>query len=183
MQSDLRRTIEAYGDDAGSGTRGGIAGHVAVAPGSGSHPPRQHRVECQRYCPRQADLASVRMSAQEQIKAGMGGLSEDFGRMRQQDGKCSLGNLRPGFFNIVDPEVMRIVDSGEVYCLIAAFDYLAFVLQHSYAHGLQPWQHLDSVVITEHTKDRLLQVAHHSCHARQRSIVRAESLAAIVACQ
>ena len=139
--------------------------------------------ECQRYCPWQADLTSMSMSAQEQIEAGVRSLTKDFGRMRQQDGECAFRNLRSGFFDVVDSEVMRIVDSGQIDCLIAASYDLALILQHSYAHGLQPWQHLDGIVITEHPKDGLPQVAHHSRHSFQRSIVGSESLAAIVACQ
>src|SRR6478752_8073279 len=156
MQRDLRWTIESYGNDARSGAHGRVAYHVAVAPCASSHPSRQHGIECDGDRSRETDLSSVRVSAQQQIKPGMCGLAVDFRCMRQQDRECPVGNRRPRFFDIVHPEIMRIVDSSDEDLLIAASDRLTFILQHSYAHGLKSGQHLDSIVVAEYAKNGLL---------------------------
>src|SRR5271166_5472690 len=57
----------------------------------------------------QANLPTVRMSAQHQVKTGVGGLPVDFRSVREQDGDTTIWNIPPPFFVVVGPEEMRVV--------------------------------------------------------------------------
>ena len=48
----------------------------------------------------------------------MGCLAIDFWRVRQQDREFIVRYLRSGLFDVVDPEVMRVIDTGQMKSLI-----------------------------------------------------------------
>jgi hypothetical protein len=52
------------------------------------------------------------MATEEQIEAGVRGLTVNFGCMRQQDGKPVAWNFGRRLFDVVDPIIMGIVDTG-----------------------------------------------------------------------
>jgi hypothetical protein len=83
MQCDFRRTVQAHRNDARSCTYRGVAYHVAILPGSRSHPSWQHRLQLDRNRSRKAKLATVRVTAQHQIEISMGSLAINFRCMRQ----------------------------------------------------------------------------------------------------
>src|SRR5579872_2361788 len=96
--------------------------------------------------PGQAYLSAMGMTAQQQIEIGMRGLAIDLRRVRQQDRKLVVRDLGCGLLYVVDPEIVGIVDAGEVD-----------PLQHAYAHFLEPRHHPDRIVVAEHAIDRLLR--------------------------
>src|SRR5258707_5441261 len=71
MQGNFGWAIETHRKDARSCTYRGVADHGQVLSGASAHPSRQHRLQFDWNRPRQADLASVRMSTQHKIEVGM----------------------------------------------------------------------------------------------------------------
>jgi len=57
-------------------------------------------------------LTAVGMSAQQQVESGVGGLPINLRGMGQQNSKGIGGNVGGRFFYIIDPIVVRIVDTG-----------------------------------------------------------------------
>src|SRR4029077_18751176 len=130
MQGDFRGTVEAHRDDARSCTYRGVAAHAVILPGSRPHSSRQYCLKYDRNGSWQTDLPTVRMSAQQQIKIGMSRLAIDFRCVRQQDGELAMRYLRRSFFDVIDPKVVRVIDSGQIDLLITAHDHRALVEQH-----------------------------------------------------
>jgi hypothetical protein len=64
MQGDLGRAIEAHREDARSRADRGVASHVAIPPGSGSHPSRQRCLQLDGNGSGETDLTAVSVSAQ-----------------------------------------------------------------------------------------------------------------------
>jgi len=52
------------------------------------------------------------MSAQHQIKISIGSLAINLWSVRQQDRELTMGYQERGFFDVIYPEEVRIVDSG-----------------------------------------------------------------------
>src|SRR3954453_16192562 len=119
MQRYFRWAIQSDWQYAGAGAYRRVAGHPAVMPGAGAHRSRQYRFQPDRKPAGQAELAAMRMPAQHHIEMFPRSLLVDFGRMRQQNRKRVLGNLRRGLPDIVGPVEMRVVDPGEIDGLIA----------------------------------------------------------------
>ncbi len=117
------------------------------------------------------------------VEPGMGGLTVDLGRMREQNRECVGRNIGRGLLDIVDAEEMRVVDPGKMDLLAVADDRLRFVQQHLYAHVLQFWNHADRVVIAEHAIDRPLRGGRARGRPRRARPRTAQSLAAVVAGQ
>ena len=74
--------------------------------------PWQNRIQTDRDRPRQTDLAAVGMAAQKQIKTGMCSLAVNFRCVLQEDRKPIVGNSGCCLFDVIDPIIVRIVDSG-----------------------------------------------------------------------
>ena len=101
VQGNFRRAIEAHGNDARACTNGSIAGHIAVLPRPSPHPSWQHRLELDGNGSGETNLTAVGVSAQHQIKVGMGSLTVDLRCVRQQDRELTAGYRESGFFNVV----------------------------------------------------------------------------------
>jgi hypothetical protein len=54
------------------------------------------------------------MPAQQKVESGVGGMPINLGGMGQQNRKSVARNGGSCLFNIVDPIVMRVVDTGEI---------------------------------------------------------------------
>src|SRR6266511_6429522 len=93
MQGYFRETIEPHGNDDRSGADRGIPNHVMILPRSRAHVPRQDRIQSDRDGTGEADLASVGMTAQQQIEIGMGSLAVDLRRMGKENGKLVVREL------------------------------------------------------------------------------------------
>src|ERR1019366_10323056 len=98
MQGDFRGTVETNRNDARSSTHGRVASHVVILPSSRPHPSRQYSVKYDRNRSWQTDLATVRVSAQQQIEIGMSRLALDFRCVRQSDGELARRYLRCSLF-------------------------------------------------------------------------------------
>ena len=81
MQGNFRRAVDADRDDARSDADRGVPNHVVILPQPGSHPPRQFRIEGDRDGAGQADLAAMRVAAQQQVEIGVSRLAIDLGRV------------------------------------------------------------------------------------------------------
>src|SRR4029077_13633072 len=91
VQGNFRRAIETHGNDARACTNGSVAGQIGVLPRSSPHPPWQHRLELDGNGSGETNLTAVRVSAQHQIKVGMGSLTIDRRCVRQQDRELTAG--------------------------------------------------------------------------------------------
>src|SRR6266404_9545154 len=85
----------------------------------------------------------MRVSAQQQFETGMGGLTVDLWRMRQQNREFRTGNLRHCLLNIVHPVVMSIINPYQMNALSAAHERLGLVEEHPYPHVLHCRDHAD----------------------------------------
>ena len=139
--------------------------------------------ERQRDRPRQADLTAMGMTAQHQVKTGMGRLAIDFRRMRQQDRKRAMRDLRRRLFDVVDTVIVRVVDAGKVQDLAVAQHRLGLVDQHADAHFLERRRHPDRIVVAEDRVDRTGNALADARHARDRRLAGPKGLAAVVSGQ
>jgi len=62
----------------------------------------------------QANLPTVRMSAEHQVKTGVGDLPIIFRSVRKQDGDTTMWNIRRRFFDVVCAVEMRVVHPREI---------------------------------------------------------------------
>ena len=62
----------------------------------------------------QANLTPVRMSAQHEVKPGVGGLPVDFWSVREEDRDTTVWNVCGRFFDVVCAVEMRVVHPGEI---------------------------------------------------------------------
>jgi len=78
----------------------------------------------------------MRVPAEQEIEIGVRGLAIDLGRMRQQDRKFFSGYLRRGFFDVIDPIIVSVIDSNQMDALIASLERFGLVEQHPDPHLL-----------------------------------------------
>ncbi len=102
---------------------------------------------------RQANLPTMRMSAQHQVETGVGGLPINFRSVRKQDRDTTMWNIRRRFLDVVCAIEMCVVDPGEVDRSPAAVYRDAFVEQHTNAECLEVGNHDNRVVVAEHRID------------------------------
>ena len=121
--------------------------------------------------------------AQHQIEFGVCRLAIDLRRVRQQDRKPVIGQLRNRLLDVVDPVIVRVVDADDMDALVAAHQGLGFIEQHANPHLLQPGDHADRVVVAEHAEDRPLDLRADPRQSFEGGVERPERLAAIVAGQ
>ena len=79
----------------------------------------------------------------------MRGLPVYFRRVGQKDRELFMRNCVRGFFDIVDPEKVGIVDPRQMNPLPVAFYDNAVVKQHSYPHRFQVGDHADRIMVTQ----------------------------------
>ncbi|MGO4212447.1 hypothetical protein AB4043_16665 [Terriglobus sp. YAF25] len=78
------------------------------------HGARQLGIKGDRNRSRQADLAAVRMAAEHQGEAGVGGLPIDLRRVREQDGDGAGGNRACRLVDVVGAVVVGVVYTAEI---------------------------------------------------------------------
>lgn len=183
VQGYFRRAIEAHGNDARARTNGGIAGHIAVLPRPRPHPSWQHRLELDRNGSGETNLTAVSVSAQHEIKIGMGSLAINLRCVRQQDRELTAGYRESGFFDVIHSVEMCIVDSRQIDPLVLTDDCFAFIEQHANAHGFEPRNHLNRIVVAEHGVDWLFQMTSQSRDTIQRGLEGPKSPTPIIASQ
>jgi hypothetical protein len=98
-----------------------------VPPRALSEPPRQHGVERDRNAARQADLAAVRVAAQEKIESGVRRLAVDLGRVGQKDRVGLERDRGGGLLDVVGAVEMRVIDAGDVNLVATALNRDALV--------------------------------------------------------
>jgi len=125
----------------------------------------------------------MRMSAEQQIEIGMRRLAIDLGRMRQQDRKFVVGELGRSLFDIVEPIVVSVIDTGQMEALIAALEHFGFVEQHANAHLFQLGDHADRIMVAQHAVDRGDDMRTHPCHPRDGCTERPVGFPTIIAGQ
>ena len=87
------------------------------------------------------------MPAQQQVKSSMGGVAINLGSVGQQNRK-GVGRDGGGcFFDIIDPVIMRIVDTGQIDALATPGDRFALVEQYANSHFFETGDHADGIVI------------------------------------
>src|SRR5262245_2656801 len=145
-----------------------------------THMPLQHRTEGDWNRPWQADLPTVGMATQKQIEAGMRSLAIDFGCMRQQNRKRVLWNFGCCLFDVVDPIVVGIVNSGQVNRFVATRNWLAFVEQYPNSHFFEFGDHANGIMISQHSVDWPLEMRTYPCQAFERGIEWPKCRTAIV---
>ena len=63
------------------------------------------------------------VAAEDQFEVSMRRLAVNFRSMRKQDGKFVVRNIGRRILNIICPEVMRVIDAGEMNALAVDGDY------------------------------------------------------------
>src|SRR4051794_37211020 len=180
MQRDLRQAIKADWYDTRADTARGVAGHPAIGPRPRDDPSRHHAAANYRHATGQADLATMSMAAEHQVETRMRRLPIDLRRMRHQDRTFAGWNLGGCLLDVVGTEIMRIVDPGDMDCLIAALNRHGFVDQHADSEPLQVDDRTDRVVIAESAVDRTLERRKHLRQPNEDVVGGIEFLVAVI---
>jgi hypothetical protein len=97
-----------------SHTDEGVSDHGKESPWSGSHMPRQNRIEPDRDAARQTNLTAVCMPAQHEATVGMRGPAGRFLVYGTRKHRIHRGYRGQGLFDVVSPIVVSIINAGEV---------------------------------------------------------------------
>ena len=124
-----------------------------MSPCASAESARQIGFKQDRNATRQANLPTMRMSAQHQVEAGVGGLPINFRSVRKQDRDSTMWNIRRRFFDVVCAIEMCVVDPREVDRTPTAVYGDAFVEQHANAERLEVGNHDNRIVVAEHRID------------------------------
>ena len=71
------------------------------------------------------------MPAQQQVESGVGGVAINLGSVGQQDGKGVDGNVGGRFFDVIDPIIMRVVDTDQIDALATSRERFALIEQYT----------------------------------------------------
>src|SRR3974377_2026369 len=115
MQRDFWRAIEAYRHDGRSGAYRCVAKHVVIFPGSRAHMSRKVGIKREWNPTGKANLAAMRMPADQRGKAGVGSMLIDFRSVRNQNGKLVMRYSGCSLFDVVDLVEMCIINPGTMY--------------------------------------------------------------------
>jgi hypothetical protein len=104
--------------------------------------------------PRQGSKsAPLRMSAQHEVKPGVGGLPVDLWSVREQDGDTTVRNVRGRFFDIVCAVEMRVLHPREIDRSRAGAYGDGLVEQHANTKCFEVWNHGNRIVVAKHSID------------------------------
>ena len=120
---------------------------------------------------RQANLAAMRVPAQEQMKSRSGRFGESLGAVREQDRATAFWNARADFCEIVCFVEMRIVDSTQPQAPTIPLKKRRLVQQNREADFLQFGDHFEKVVVAEDSESRGCQHGANPCHLAQAGAV------------
>ena len=87
------------------------------------------------------------MPAQQQIEPGVGGVAINLRSVGQQNRKSVGRNGGGRFFDIIDPIVMRVVDTGQIDALATPREEFALIEQYTNPHVLEAGHHANAIVI------------------------------------
>jgi hypothetical protein len=121
------------------------------------------------------------MPAQQQVESGVGGVAINLGGVGQQNRKGIGRNAGGCLFDIIDPIIMRVVDTGQIDALAIPRDRLALIEQDANSHFFETGDHANRIVIAQHPIHRLAKMGPQSLHALKRIIKWSECRASIVA--
>ena len=102
---------------------------------------------------RQANLPPVRMSAQHEVKPGVGGLLVDLWSVREQDGDTTVWNVCGRFFDVVGAVEMRVLHPREIDRSRAGAYGDGLVEQHANTKCFEVWNHGNRIVVAKHSLD------------------------------
>lgn len=181
VEGDLRGAVEADRDDGGAETDGGVSVHGGVGPGTGAEVAGEALVEGDGDGAGEADLATVGVSAEHEVEAGVGGLAVDLGGVGEEDGDGVSRDVGGGVVDVVGAVVVGVVDAGEVEVLVAASDGDGLIEEHGDTHGFDGGEHADAVVIAKDGEDWAVEVAADLSEGVKRCDEGTEGLSAEVA--
>jgi len=101
MEGHFRRTIETDIQQGNPDSARCVALHALMAPCPLAHAAGCTGIAKDGDAPRQGNLPTMGMTAQQEIDAGMGGLTVDLGGVGEQDGEGIRRNRSQGLFQIV----------------------------------------------------------------------------------
>src|SRR6516165_10480333 len=154
-----------------------------IFPSARAHLSRKHRIERQGNPTREANLASMRMPADQYVKISIGGLPIDFRSMGNQNGELIGRDSNYSLFDIVHSVKMGVIDADQMDAVLTALDRFCLVHQESDPQIFQPWQQSDGVVIAEHAVSRPPDGGSNASHFNKRRLEGSECLPPVVACQ
>src|ERR1700691_177917 len=101
----------------------------------------------------QANLPPVRMSAQHEVKPGVGGLPVDFWSVREEDRDTTVWNVCGRLFDVVCAVEMRVVHSSEIDRRRAGAYGGGLVEQHVNTKRFEVRNHGNRIVVAKHSID------------------------------
>ena len=103
---------------------------------------------------RQANLPPVRMSAQHEVKPGVGGLPVDLWSVREQDGDTTVWNVCGRFFDVVGAVEMRVPPPPRDRSKPGPGAYGdGLVEQLANTKCFEVWNHGNRIVVAKHSID------------------------------
>jgi hypothetical protein len=123
------------------------------------------------------------MSAQHQIKTGVGGLAVDFRSVREQDSDTTIWNIPRRLFEVVCAVEMRVVHPREIDRSRAAAYGDAFVEKHANTERFKVRNHGNRIVVAEHSIDVAAKRLAEARHDFEAGLAIAVSAPAIIASQ
>jgi hypothetical protein len=101
MQCDLRSIVEPDWNHRRSYADRRVADHALVSPRARAESTRKFSLEQKGNAAWKANLSTMRVSAQHQVKSSVRRLTVDLRRMRKKNGNAIFRNVSRGLFDIV----------------------------------------------------------------------------------
>ena len=120
------------------------------------------------------------MPAQQEVESSMRGVAIDLRGVGQQNSERIDGNGAGRFFDVIDPIVVRVVDTGQLDGLATPPERFALIEQDANSHVLETGDHANRIVIAQYPINRFPEMGPQSFHAFKRIIKRSKCRAAIV---
>ena len=141
MQRDLRSIVEPDRNHRRSNPDGRVADQSLVSPKPRAKGAREISFKQNWNAARQTYLSAVRMTAQHEVKSGVGCLTIDLRRMGEKDRNTLLRNIRRRPLDIVRAVKMGVVHPGEVNRIRASPDGDALVKEEIDAQSFKIRDH------------------------------------------
>ena len=183
VDDDFRLAKQSDGKEGGAHAAGCVATHVFVLPAAGFIGPGASAVSENRRSAGEADLSAVRMSAEVEVHAGLGGFRDDFRRVHEQNAGGVFRGFFDGFVQVAGFVEVDIVQAQEPNGVIAFLNGLGFIHEHSDAALFQARHHLQPVMIAENAADSIggVNVGGEGVHEREGFVIVSEGAESIVA--